>query len=356
MLQANDIQALIDSHKLRISQLRDYQLHCDAQMRSRYNQDIAAAQKAIAELQTQLELTNAILDDAPDFGDGFNFDAVTIEVKQAPIFRGEGLYLDMPNDWYRAQDGVSKSDLMYLKDSECDFLWNKQAPRDEDALKTFEIGTAFHCIIFEYDQFDSRYIVAPAFNRRSNQGRADELAFLDEMAGEGKIIISHEDNKKIRTMRESCYAHPKARLFLEADGIAEASIFHRDIKTGEMVKVRPDKIIQFQDRHIIIDAKSIGQFDRMAHSVEELSYHVQDAMYSDIYEKHFGFVPEFHFLFCSTSMEIGRYPVTVRELSDDWRAEGYRVYRELLETYHEAKTNDDWLDRVSILNRPRWAK
>lgn len=312
------------------------------------------------------------LDDAPDFDfadddapqfDFFcgdcriaDFEQLVLNEPEKSIFKGAGLYLDMPNEWYRAQEGVSKSDLVYLDESECDFLWNKNAPRDPEALKTFEIGTAFHCIIFEYDQFDKRYIIAPPFNRRTTQGKADEAAFLEEMSSENKIIISQEDNRKIRAMRESCYAHPKARLFLEADGICEASIFHRDTETGEMIKVRPDKIIQFQDRHIIIDAKSIGQFDQMAASVEKLAYHVQDAMYSDVYQKHFGFAPEFHFLFCSTTMEIGRYPVTVRELSDDWRLAGYNKYRELLLKYHEAKTNDDWLDRVSLLQRPRWAK
>lgn len=369
----DSLQSKIDRCKARIADLRQYQMMSDgSQARRDYDKQISAENKVMAGLVDQLVKLQALQDDAPDFdfvdddapqfdffgGDGriSNFEQLVLNEPEQGQFKGAGLYLDMPNEWYRAQEGVSKSDLVYLQDSECDFLWNKEAPRDPEALKTFEIGTAFHCIIFEYDQFDSRYIVAPEFNRRTNQGKADEAAFLEEMSSEGKIIISHEDNRKIRAMRESCYAHPKARLFLEADGICEASIFHRDTETGEMIKVRPDKIIQFQDRHIIIDAKSISQFRRMEEDAETLDYHVQDAMYSDVYQKHFGHAPEFHFLFCSTTMEIGRYPVTVRELSEDWRLAGYNKYRELLLKYHEAKTNDDWLDRVSLLQRPRWAR
>lgn len=366
----DSLQSKIDRCKARIADLRTHQMMSDgSQARRDYDQQISAENKLMAGFVDQLVKLQALHDDAPDF-DLFGEDVPDFvdepeffdvpEFEEVPHvsnqFKGAGLYLDMPNEWYRAQEGVSKSDLVYLDESECDFLWNKNAPRDPEALKTFEIGTAFHCIIFEYEQFDNRYIIAPEFNRRTTQGKADEAAFLQEMSSEGKIIISHEDNRKIRAMRESCYAHPKARLFLEADGICEASIFHRDVETGEMTKVRPDKIIQFQDRHIIIDAKSIGQFDQMAASVEKLDYHVQDAMYSDVYQKHFGFAPEFHFLFCSTTVEIGRYSVTVRELSDDWRLAGYNKYRELLLKYHEAKTNDDWLDRVSLLQRPRWAK
>jgi hypothetical protein len=65
----------------------------------------------------------------PEFFDGPEFEEIPAPVASGD-FKGAGLYLDMPNDWYRAQDGVSKSDLMYLQDSECDFLWNKNAQRD----------------------------------------------------------------------------------------------------------------------------------------------------------------------------------------------------------------------------------
>lgn len=359
----DSLQKKIDQCKGRISDLRTHQMMSDgSQARHEYSSKITAEQKVMAGYVDQMVKLQALQDDAPDFD--FADDAP--EFSDEPdfefmpevhgTFKGPGLYLDMPNEWYRAQDGVSKSDLVYLDESECDFLWNKQAPRDPEAMRVFDVGTAFHCIIFEYEQFDKRYIVAPPFNRRKPSEREREAEFIEQMSSENKIIISHEDNRKIRAMRESCYAHPKARLFLEADGICEASIFHSDIETGEMVKVRPDKIIQFQDRHIIIDAKSIGQFDRLASSVQELNYHVQDGMYSDIYQKHFGHAPEFHFLFCSSTMEVGRYPVTVRELPDDWRLDGYNKYRELLLKYHDAKVKDDWLDRVSLLQRPRWAK
>lgn len=266
-----------------------------------------------------------------------------------------GIYRDLSNDTYHKSEGISCSGLKHVLDGEADFIWSKSCPQDPEALRQFDLGTAFHCIIGEYDQFDSRYIIAPEFNRRTTQGKADEAAFLAEVAHENKIVLSFEDNKQLRMMRESVYAHPVCRQLLEMDGATEVSIYWNDPETGELMKIRPDRYIQYRDHHIILDFKSIGQFDRMAEQVEGLQYHMQDAMYSDGYQKHFGAAPDFYFLFCSTTLNCGRYPATCRQLPVEWKQSGYQLYRDALNKYHQAKTNNDWLT-IPELTRPRWAR
>lgn len=266
-----------------------------------------------------------------------------------------GIYFDLTNEQYHNSDGISKSGLDLVAECEGDYIWSKSAPVDETAIKHFDIGTAFHCIIGEPDEYDSRYIVAPEVNRRTTKGKEDEKAFIEEVKNEGKIILTFEDNQKLHMMRESCYAHPVARFLLEAEGVSEASIYWTDKETGELHRIRPDKYIQIQGQHIIVDYKSIAGIDRMPAHVEEYRYHVQDAMYSEGYFNHFGERADFIFLFCSSTLNCGKYPVTCRQLSSEWKDAGYNLYREAAHKYHQAKVNDDWLS-IPTLQRPRWAK
>ena len=281
-------------------------------------------------------------------------------IAKAPVtvkpFKAEpGIFYDLSNEQYHKSDGISCSGLKQILDGEADYVWSKTCPQDPEALRQFDLGTAFHCIIGEYDQFDDRYIIAPEFNRRSNQGKADEAEFLAEVAHENKIVLSFEDNKQLRMMRESVYAHPVCRVLLEMEGHAEASIYWTDPDTKQLLKIRPDKFVRHNGQNIIIDFKSIGQFDRMEDQVENLQYHMQDAMYSDGYEKHFGVAPDFYFIFCSTTLNCGRYPATCKQLPSDWKQSGHQLYRDALNKYHQARINNDWLT-IPELTRPRWAK
>lgn len=291
----------------------------------------------------------------PSFDDFDDIPASAPAMPAKPFTAAPGIFFDLSNEDYHKSDGISCSGLKQVIEGEADFIWSKQCPQDPEALRQFDLGTAFHCIIGEYDQFDNRYIIAPEFNRRSNQGKADEAKFLAEVEHENKIVLTFEDNKQLRMMRESCYAHPVIRKLLEMDGVAEASIYWTDPETGELIKIRPDRYIQYRDHHIILDLKSIGQFDRMAYQVEDLKYHMQDPMYCDGYQKHFGAVPDFYFIFCSTTLNCGRYPATCRQLPADWRQSGYQLYRDALNKYHQAKASNDWLT-IPELTRPRWAK
>lgn len=292
----------------------------------------------------------------PSFDDFDDAPVITKAPMPVKPFKAEpGIFYDLSNEQYHKSDGISCSGLKQILDGEADYVWSKTCPQDPEALRQFDLGTAFHCIIGEYDQFDDRYIIAPEFNRRSNQGKADEAAFMAEVAHENKIVLTFEDNKQLRMMRESVYAHPVCRVLLEMEGHAEASIYWTDPDTKQLMKIRPDKFVRHNGQNIIIDFKSIGQFDRMADQVEHLQYHMQDAMYSDGYEKHFKVKPDFYFIFCSTTLNCGRYPATCKQLPSEWKQSGHQLYRDALNKYHQAKINNDWLT-IPELTRPRWAR
>lgn len=82
-----------------------------------------------------------------------------------------GIYFDISNEDYHAGNGVSKSQLDMVALSPALLQWQKSAPVDTEKLKALDMGTALHCLLLEPEEFDKRFIVAPTFNRRTNQGK-----------------------------------------------------------------------------------------------------------------------------------------------------------------------------------------
>lgn len=265
----------------------------------------------------------------------------------------DGIYYDLSNDEYHNSEGISNSGLGLIDESPASYIWNKNAPVNEDKTKALDMGTALHCILLEPDEFKDRFIIAPTFNRRTKDGRKEECEFIDGCAELGKTIMTAEEGEQLNYMRDSVMAHPNARWLLEADGHSEASIYWTDKATGEKCRIRPDRMIN--SRPIIIDVKKVEGLDRFQRQCFEFGYHRQAAMYTDGFKQHFGEEPSFLFLAVSSTVSCGKYPVRVRPLSDRFFDMGHELYRYNLETYHHCRVNNDWHD-LEPIEPPHWAR
>lgn len=264
-----------------------------------------------------------------------------------------GLYLDIPNEAYHSGAGVSKSQLDDIAINPAVFQWRRIAPQDEEKLQALDMGTALHCLLLEPQEFDQRFIKAPAFNRRTNAGKDAEAAFLADCRHTGKTVLDHEDHRKLMLMRDSAFAHPAARWLLEADGNQEASVYWDDEETGELCRIRPDKFLTGQP--VIVDVKKVADMARFARHVEEFRYHVQDAMYRDGFYQHFNEYPQFVFIAVSESIDCGRYPVRTFQLHSEDVDAGHQLYRRDLNTYHQCRISNSW-GGIEELRRPAWAR
>lgn len=264
-----------------------------------------------------------------------------------------GIYYDISNEDYHAGDGVSKSQLDMVAKNPALLKWVKAAPEDEEKKSALDMGTALHCLLLEPKEFDKRFIVAPEFNRRTNQGKADEAAFMKDVAGMGMTVMDAEQGRKLKLMRDSAMAHPAARWMLEAPGHCEASMYWNDEETGELCRIRPDKWLN--EHNVIVDVKKVADMDRFARHIEEFRYHVQDAMYREGALKVTGQPHGFFFLAVSETIDCGRYPVRVFELDAPDVDAGHQLFRRDLNTYHECRISDEW-GGVEIIKRPEWAR
>lgn len=270
---------------------------------------------------------------------------------EAMGFTGQpGFYTELTNAEYHGGPGISKSGLDMIAHCPSSLPWSRQAPVHTEKLKAMDFGTALHTMLLEPHEFDNQFAVAPELSLRTNAGK-EELAEFQAEHGH-KMTMSASEHEKLLIMLDSVKAHPTAQWIMEQKGVNEASIYWNDEPTGELCRVRPDRILT--DHHIIVDVKKVDGMDRFEKHVEEFRYHVQHAMYCDGYKQHFGVEPEFIFLVVSSTVGAGRYAVDVVDLDLSWIQSGYERYREALETYHQCRVNDDWT-HIRRLERPRWA-
>ncbi|WP_315316077.1 PD-(D/E)XK nuclease-like domain-containing protein [Pantoea vagans] len=264
-----------------------------------------------------------------------------------------GIYHGLSNEAYHAGPGVSKSQLDDIAINPAIYLWRQHAPVDTDKTAALDMGSALHCMLLEPDQFDKRFAVAPIFDRRTTQGKADEQAFLNDARVRGTTVMDAGQGRKLRLMCESVMAHHTARFLLEADGHCESSLYWSDTETDELCRIRPDKFLT--GRPVILDVKKVSDMSRFARHIEEFRYHVQAAMYSEGFYRCCGAHPQFVFIAVSESIDCGRYPVRVFDLHDDDMREGFELFRRDLSTFHSCRLSNNW-GGVQTIQRPVWAR
>lgn len=254
----------------------------------------------------------------------------------------------LTNQEYRAQRGVSKSDLDLIHKSPALLEWKKNAPREESEAAI--TGTALHAAVLEPDKFAIEYVKRPEFGRTAQEKSSKELHEAT-MAGSGKIILDADDYDQVTTMRDSIMAHPVAAHLLGLPGVSEASIFFWI--DGLRCKARPDRLVN--DEPIILDVKTTDDVDKFEASAEEYRYHVQEAHYSEAALQLTGKQHRFIFIVVGKRREMGRYPVRVVELEPEWRDAGRKALMEDIEAAKELEEFGPSL-HIETIHRPRWAK
>ena len=150
----------------------------------------------------------------------------------------------------------------------------------------------------------------------------------------------------------SVFAHPTAGPLMKMNGVAEHSAFWTDPDTGVLCRCRPDWLVE--DNKIIVDLKTAADFSRIQRSFEDYRYYVQDPFYRAGLKAVTGDDYDFLFIFVSTSINCGRYPVDVIRLNDAARFDGEQHYKADLKEYARCNKINDW-QSITKIDRPQWA-
>lgn len=234
------------------------------------------------------------------------------------------------NEQYHAAPGVSKTRLWELY-NKTPFHARYGAPKESHS---FDIGAAAHIAILEPELVESS-VLKGTIDRRGNKWQA----VLDEAEATNKIPLTESEYEMMLLLRDVSDTVPELQVMRRGNPIIERSAYYED-ESGITLRTRPD--IYNPDLCLMADIKCMADASPLAFSktLGAYGYHVQDALYSDVWEKAGGGqVDAFFFIV----FEKSNPPcVAVYELDAPAKAEGYAIYRQSVERWAECERNNDW--------------
>lgn len=264
--------------------------------------------------------------------------------------------LGLSNDEYRAREGVSNSDLILMGRSASDYIWSKDAPRDNSNTGAVDYGTALHAAILEPETFNDSVIVW------TNTKTRETKAFIEFAAEQpdDKVILLESEYDKLRFTVDGLNYHPAINRALAAKSDNEASIFVYDNARNIMRKIRPDKD-SIPYGGIMLDIKGVPLIDdlrdtaRWKNPLFTHNYAHNAAYYMDTGSIFYGEqINEYHFLAIQKTIEIGRYPAAIIKITRE-ELEQLGAFDEMnynLDKYATCLHNNEWeeVERFPIFN------
>ncbi|WP_342659459.1 Exodeoxyribonuclease 8 [Rhodococcus ruber] len=264
----------------------------------------------------------------------------------------EGVYDGIPDNEYHADKGsLSSSGARKLLPPSCPaiFRWeqdNPTAPKDEydmgHAMHTMVLGVGAPVVRIDVDSWTTK-----AAREQRDAARAD-----------GNVPLKASDYDTAVAMANSIRRHPVAAALFQ-DGVAEQSLYWRDLDTGVMLRCRPDWLPPKRTgRLLVVDLKTSTSAnpDKFAKSCAEYGYHQQAAWYLDGIAA-LQLADDAAFLFVVQS-KTPPFEVTVNELDHESLLLGRRLNRHAIDVYAECVESGVWPGYGHEVNRitlPAWA-
>lgn len=252
---------------------------------------------------------------------------------------------DMPNADYHAYDGISKSGLDLIDVSAAHYFFQAET----EPTRAMEIGTAIHAAILEPARFAEEYVLLKDVkDRRKSEYKEAVKAHSSEL-----VLVSTEA-VNVAGMQETVLTNKESKKLLDEMKHFEISAFIECPETGVLLRCRFDAL---SDHHLSVDLKKTQDSSRdgFSKSVANYRYHVQDAMYSHVYELITGHPLEFAFL--AVEEKTPFWPM-VHVLDQEAKNIGLFEFKRNLREYARAENQMDWVGYEVVptaLPLPVWA-
>ena len=262
-----------------------------------------------------------------------------------------GVVHGMSNAAYHAHEALSKSQLakFLICPAQYEGLYLKRRASVPETASQ-RAGTLLHTLVLEPDTFKDRYAVGPDVSRATKVWKEWEASIRP-----GVTAIKGEEYEEAKAQAESMLLHSDIAE-IRKSGHAEASAFCEDEETGLWLRVRPDWIHELPEGLIVLDVKTCDPRPHaFAAQCNKNTYHVQDAMYSDVIQKATG-KPVLAFLFGGVDTNAP-YLSACYELDDDSKETGRIQYRRGVTEFAKCKAENKWpgYEGVRRLSLPRYA-
>ena len=247
---------------------------------------------------------------------------------------------NMPNADYHSYEGISKSGLDVIDRSPAHFMYGSR----REQSRAMVIGSAIHSAILEPEKFAEDYLLLKNVKART----ASEYKQAIKVHNPDLVLVAAEADNVVGMM-ESVYSQPQAASSLRSDGWRELSAFVEDPETGVLMRCRYD-LLTVSGRCVDLKKTRDSRPDEFAKSVFNYRYHVQDAMYSHIFELITGEpLQSFEFLAVEDQPP---HCAMMYDLDEEAKYIGFNEYRRNLETYAECENSNEWPGYDQAENEP----
>ena len=252
----------------------------------------------------------------------------------------KGIVIESNKEYHSYKEAISKSRLEKMSVCPSYFKWcedNPQEPSDDMVL-----GSAFHKIVLEPQDFNKEFIIMEKFDRRTKEGR---LAYEHQMqlVQSGMQVITQEQYETICGMRDSLLKNKYAKVLLQ--GNAEQSFYFNDDLTGEYCKCRPDIWRKLKDDSVVlVDLKSTksAKTEDFVRDVVKYGYDLQTFHYTNGVSKVLN-IPKDKISFIFIAVEKKPpYLCNILQADEFILQRGETLFREYIGTLHECKETNNF--------------
>ena len=262
-----------------------------------------------------------------------------------------GIY-DIPEDLYHGdpvpEGSLSVSGAKKLLPPSCPAIFQYDREHRRAPSKSMELGTVVHGLVLGTGQ------PVEVVDAKDWRTKAAQTA-RDEAIAAGKVPMLTHEHAKATAIAAAVRSHPVAGP-LYAEGDAEQSMFWRCPEFGIWKRGRTDWVTLLGTEVIIADLKTCDSAapEKIAKSVAEYGYYMQDPWYREGLQILTGADPDFLFVFVQTTAP---YLVSVVRLAPEAAALGYQRARLAIERYRDCTESGIWPgygDDIQEIALPRW--
>lgn len=271
---------------------------------------------------------------------------------------GHGIVLHgIENEAYHAGPGLSVSGAKRLLVSPFHF---HELAKPHDAppkapTPAMVNGTLVHCALLEPDEFDKRYVVGPDVDKRTKEWKA----WINSIESDAFHVITQV--QRDAAMRQAAALRKLSAVAeLLAHGVAESSVYWRDVAHGLLLKCRPDwKAPVAHGRGVVLlDVKTAADAspEGFAKACANFGYFMQDPWYCEGVAVAEGV--EVHGMVFAVVESEFPHACAAYMLSDEARELGRQRIAKARAIYRDCLMADAWPsypEEIQVIDLPRWA-
>jgi exodeoxyribonuclease VIII len=255
---------------------------------------------------------------------------------------------------YYANSALSHSRLKEIRKSPGHFRWSLD--NETPSTDAMNLGSLVHAMVLEPHTVEGRFVEMPKFDRRTKQGKADHIQWLNDHPA--SIPLPPSEWRTATGMAKAIADHPDAAAMIEcvaAHGTAEAEYFWEDGR-GIDRKAKVDGLCISEDETILVDLKTTidASPDSFRRSIFKYSYATQMAYYREAVASEGKYSPR-----TAIIIAVGKtppYAVGLYRFSEETLAKADMVVDRWLETYLQCTQSGKWPSYWDIqdVEMPDW--